>query len=119
MCAAACGVVNYATPATKFRPARAYGSKRSPEGSALGMNVTMKTHEFTIIVSGDGDDTGLTDRLFEAGCDDSTISSQNGVLVIEFDRIADNFAHAAKSAMADVRKADVEILHICEGYSFG
>ena len=72
----------------------------------------MKTYEFTIIASGDGDDARLTDRLFEAGCRISPISFQKGVLIIEFDRVAKNFAHALTSAMADVRKADVEILHI-------
>lgn len=72
----------------------------------------MKTYEFTIIARGDGDDPALTDRLFEEGCDDATISFQKGVLIIEFDRAAKNFAHALISAMGDVRKAHVEILHI-------
>lgn len=72
----------------------------------------MTTYEFTIIASGDGNDARLIDRLFEAGCDDSTISFQKGVFIIEFDRAAKSFAHALTSAMADVRKADVEILHI-------
>jgi hypothetical protein len=70
----------------------------------------MKTHEFTIIASGlDPDAEDFEDRFFEAGCDDATISHQNGLTILEFSRAAKNFAHAIVSAFADVRTAGATV----------
>ncbi len=73
----------------------------------------MKTYEFTVVSScPDADIASLSEKLFEAGCDDAIVSLQKGVAIIEFDREAKNFYHALKSAMADVRRAGAEVLHI-------
>ena len=73
----------------------------------------MKTYEFTIIASSDeADFIKLSNRLFECGCGDSTVAFQKGVIIVEFDRMAKSFLHALTSAIADVRKADVNVLHI-------
>jgi transcriptional regulator with XRE-family HTH domain len=73
----------------------------------------MNMYEFTVVSScPDADIALLTERLFEAGCDDATVSLQKGVAVIEFDREAKNFSHALSSAVSNVRSAGVEVLHI-------
>lgn len=70
----------------------------------------MKAWSFTIIASGlDPATPGFADRFFEAGCDDATIAFQKGLIVLEFDREARNFAHALLSAMEDVRRAGAKI----------
>ena len=59
----------------------------------------MKTHEFTIIASGlDPQVDGYEDRFFEAGCDDATLSFQNGVIIAEFACEAVSFSKALASA---------------------
>ncbi len=50
----------------------------------------MKTHEFTIIVSGlDPEADDFEDRFYEAGCGDATISHQKGVIIGIRQRSAD------------------------------
>jgi hypothetical protein len=73
----------------------------------------MNTFEVTIVSSCPNlDIASLSERLFEAGCDDATVSLQKGVAVIEFDREAKNFYHALSSALRDVRSASAKVLHI-------
>ena len=73
----------------------------------------MKAYEFAIVSScPDADIATLSEKLFEVGCDDATVSLQKGVAIIEFDREAKNFYHALSSALRDVRSSGVEVLHI-------
>jgi hypothetical protein len=74
----------------------------------------MKKYNFTIIASGFDPDLEdqATDRLFEAGCDDATVSAQKGLIVLEFDREARNFISALFSAIASVQKAGGQIERI-------
>jgi transcriptional regulator with XRE-family HTH domain len=65
----------------------------------------MRNFEFTIIASGFGLDENFEDALFEAGCDDATLSFQKGVLIAEFDREAVTFSNAVASAVANIRAA--------------
>jgi len=67
----------------------------------------MKKYNFTLIASGiDPElDENAINRLYEAGCDDATVSTQKGLIVLEFDREARNFISALFSAIADVQKA--------------
>ncbi len=70
----------------------------------------MRTYEFTIIASGlDPHADGFADRFFNAGCDDATISFQKGLIILEFDREAKNFAHAISSAFAAVYMAGAKV----------
>lgn len=70
----------------------------------------LKTHEFTIIASGlDPEAKDFADRLFEAGCDDATLSFQKGVIILEFDREAVSFSKAVASAYEDVRRAGASV----------
>ena len=69
----------------------------------------MKKHEFTITLAGVSSITDeLEDSLFEAGCDDSTISGGGGVVRLDFNRKAKTFEQAVESAKADIKKAGYE-----------
>ncbi|WP_147262729.1 hypothetical protein [Roseiarcus fermentans] len=73
----------------------------------------MKTFEFTIVASSPGSDIAdLSERLFEAGCDDATVSLQKGAAIIEFDRESRSFYHALKSALRDVESTGAMVLYI-------
>lgn len=60
----------------------------------------MTEHNFTLILSGDVEKQ--LDALYEAGCDDATFGSVDGVPYAEFDREAPTLAQALRSAIADV-----------------
>lgn len=69
---------------------------------------TPELFEFTLELSTPGPlDDGAADALFEAGCDDSTVSSRGGRVFLDFDREAATLADAVRSAIADVRAAGV------------
>ena len=73
----------------------------------------MNMYEFTIIATGLAPyATDFADRFFEAGCDDATISFQKGAIILDFDREARTFGHALTSAIADVKKAGAEAVHV-------
>lgn len=62
--------------------------------------------EFCLALSGTSDCSNeLGNALFEAGCDDATLSKSHGRLWLDFAREADSLAHAILTAIADVRKA--------------
>lgn len=65
-------------------------------------------HDFTLVL------TGLTeltpqfeDALFNAGCDDATISIRSGRVFLTFSRSAGSLKDAILSAIRDVRKAGI------------
>lgn len=57
-------------------------------------------HSFTLIIEGDLD--SKIDELFEAGCDDATFGSVDGVGYADFDREEPTFAEAVVEAIKDV-----------------
>lgn len=57
----------------------------------------MPDYSFTVVIDGDVD-TSL-DGLFEAGCDDATFGSVDGVNYADFDRTASTFVAAVASAI--------------------
>ncbi|HET6940760.1 MAG TPA: hypothetical protein VFH89_01225 [Sphingomicrobium sp.] len=60
----------------------------------------MKTYEFTIIASGlDLEADDFETRFFEAGCDDATVGSQNGRILIDFSREAPSLTEAIVTAV--------------------
>jgi hypothetical protein len=72
-------------------------------------------HEFTLILDGITDFTpSIMDALFEAGCDDATISKQGDVVLMDFDRSAPNMREAVISAIADVQKAGIKVARVDE-----
>ena len=74
-------------------------------------------HDFALIAEGvDELTSGVEDSLFNAGCDDATLSIQYGLLYLEFSRSAKSLEEAIISAIKDVRNAGIgaEILRVDE-----
>ena len=83
------------------------------------MNPTTETcemeYDFALIVGCVSELTSaVEDALFQAGCDDATLSMQYGQLYIEFSRSAVSLEDAIVSAIDDVRKAKIgaEVLRV-------
>ena len=75
----------------------------------------MTKYEFTLILKGVWELTEeMADKLFEAGCDDGTPGTCNGVFSIDFHREANSLESALQSAIAHVKAAgyDVERMEI-------
>jgi hypothetical protein len=73
----------------------------------------MKSYDFTLVladVSDITDDQG--DALFEAGCDDGTIVSRDGQVLIDFTRESASLEQAINSAAADVVRAGFQVDHV-------
>ena len=68
-----------------------------------------KTYGFSVILTVPTLSVEECDALYEAGCDDGTIVSRNGVTHIAFDRKADSLEQAIRSATADVRAAGFDV----------
>jgi hypothetical protein len=73
----------------------------------------MNVFEFTIIASGLDPQAGdFETRFYEAGCDDATISFQNGQIIVDFAREATSIDAALSTAAANVAKAGATIHRI-------
>lgn len=71
-------------------------------------NQREREYDFALIADGvDQLTPHVEDALFNAGCDDATLSVQYGRLYIEFSRSAKSLKDAILSAIHDVRKASV------------
>jgi hypothetical protein len=65
-------------------------------------------HEFTLILAGIPDlNREVVDALYEAGCDDALPSRCDGVVSMDFDRVAPSMRAAILSAIADIQKAGI------------
>lgn len=65
-----------------------------------------REHDFTLILTGIGELTEeAEDALFEAGCDDATLSVRGGVVSLRFSRVAPMLKDAILGAIRDVRRA--------------
>ncbi len=71
-----------------------------------------KTYEFSVVLSTRTLSVAECDALYDAGCDDGTIVTRNGVTYIAFDRKATSLEQAIRSASADVRAAGFEIQRV-------
>ncbi len=68
----------------------------------------MKEHEFTLILNDVNEMTeDLSNRLFEAGCDDGSPYSSSGITGIRFHRKSETLEQAIRSAVADIGKAGI------------
>ena len=64
----------------------------------------MTKYEFTLILKGPLELTeDIADELFEAGCDDGTPGTCEGVFSIDFHREAGSLEEAIRSAIRDVK----------------
>ncbi len=70
----------------------------------------MTKYEFTLILKGSLELTeDIADRLFEAGCDDGTPGTCEGVFVIDFHRKAESLEEAIRSAIGNVKTAGCQV----------
>jgi len=88
---------------------------------ASGGSETIAAREFDFALVADGVkdlDDAVEDAMFEAGCDDATLSWRYGRLHLDFSREAPSFAAAVLSAIRDVHAAGVgaRVMHVdaCE-----
>jgi hypothetical protein len=73
----------------------------------------MSKYQFTLILSGPLDLTeDIADSLFEAGCDDGTPGTCNGVFSIDFHREASSLEEAIRSAIVNVRSVGFEVARV-------
>jgi hypothetical protein len=85
------------------------------ETSVAAMTVRgkiMKTYEFSLVLSASEVSDADCDTLQEAGCDDGTVVTRNGVTHIAFDREAESLEEAIRSATAQVRGAGFEVVRV-------
>jgi hypothetical protein len=74
-------------------------------------------YDFSLVVSGISElTTHVEDSLFNAGCDDATLSIQYGQLYMEFSRGSKSLADAILGAIGDVRAANIgaDVLRVDE-----
>jgi hypothetical protein len=65
-------------------------------------------YDFALIVAGVPEITdAVADALYNAGCDDATLSIQHGLLYVEFSRLAASIHDAVISAIRDVLRAGI------------
>lgn len=65
----------------------------------------MVEHEFSLLLDGELTDERL-DALHEAGCDDMTFSTTDGVWFADVNREAPTFVRAVRSAVDDIEKVE-------------
>ena len=72
----------------------------------------MKTWQFYLVL----EETELSDRdcdsLYEAGCDDGTVVTRDGVTYIAFDREAESLEVAIRSATGQVKATGFEVARV-------
>lgn len=70
----------------------------------------MTKYEFTLILKGPVELTeDIADRLFEAGCDDGTPGTCNGIFSIDFHREGQSLETAIRSAIENVKTAGYQV----------
>ena len=73
----------------------------------------MKTYTFDVVLKGVARFADeQIDALFEAGCDDATLSSSNGMARIHFDREAASLEEAIRSAVSQIQMAGLQGLKV-------
>jgi hypothetical protein len=73
----------------------------------------MKTYEFDVILKDVAEVSDeQADALFEAGCDDGTPTSCDGLAWIHFDREADSLEEAVRLAVAQVRGVGLDVAKV-------
>lgn len=71
-----------------------------------------KTYGFSVILTTPTLSAEDCNALYEAGCDDGTIVTRNGITFVAFDRKAASLELAIRSATADVRAAGFEVIRV-------
>ncbi|HWE38200.1 MAG TPA: hypothetical protein VG406_16640 [Isosphaeraceae bacterium] len=80
---------------------------------ATTASAALKTHSFSLILAGVSELTvEIADALFEAGCDDATPASREGIVTVGFDREAESLGDAIGSAVKDVERAGYRVARV-------
>ena len=72
----------------------------------------MPSHEFTLILAGEEVTDDQCNALYEAGCDDGTISTSEGVTRIDFCRVSPSLDEAIRSAISNVKAAGLRVSRV-------
>ena len=73
----------------------------------------MATYDFQLVLRGvRAMSEEIAEALYEAGCDDGTPFSSEGVAAVGFTREAANLEEAVRSAIADVNKAGFTVVRV-------
>ena len=72
----------------------------------------MATYEFSLVLKAAEITNEDCDALYQAGCDDGTVVTREGVTYIAFDREAESLEEAIRSASANVRAAGFEVARV-------
>ena len=73
----------------------------------------MKENEFTVVLAGISEISDeAADALYEAGCDDGSPGSCDGVVSVDFHRDATTLEEAIQSAIVDIGKAGFGIKRV-------
>jgi len=72
----------------------------------------MRSHEFTLILSVETVSDDQCNALYEAGCDDGTVSTSQRVTRIDFCREAATFEDAIRSAIGNVNAAGLQVARV-------
>jgi len=74
----------------------------------MNKKTSNREHEFTLVLDGVSELTQrVEDALFEAGCDDGTVSLRSGRIFLTFSREAASLKEAIISAIRDVNNANI------------
>ena len=72
----------------------------------------MQSHEFTLILSVEEVTDDQCNALYEAGCDDGTVSTSERVTRIDFCRDAPKLEEAIRSAIGNVNAAGLKVARV-------
>lgn len=73
----------------------------------------MKSYEFNVILQGIAEVTDdQADALFEAGCDDATPASCDGLAWLHFDRQSPSLEEAVRSAVSQIKDAGLAVAKV-------
>lgn len=69
-------------------------------------------YEFSLVLSDPEVTDEDADKLYEAGCDDASILTRDGITRIQFDRYAANLDEALASAILCVERAGLAVARV-------
>lgn len=69
-------------------------------------------YEFSLILSDAEVTDEYADKLYEAGCDDASILTRDGITRLQFDRDAANLDEALASAIQSVERAGLTVSRV-------
>ncbi len=72
----------------------------------------MKPYGFSVILAAPRLTNDDCDTLYEAGCDDGTVVTRDGIARVAFDREAESLEEAIRSATAQVRAAGFQVTKV-------